>query len=281
MNQSFFGWELIVVDDGSEPPALLPITDREHGKKVRLVRQKQQGPGAARKRGIRDARGSWLCFLDDDDYYLPQHLATLASSISQRPTQLELYLVGGYTKTRGGQLREDEATNSEHDELIRYWEHPHSLLPIAVHREMVSETPIVSISSPIEDFEWICQLLCRYPLHRVPASTVVYVEHASNRTNHLVKLSSLHEREDVIGRLTAIPEISRKLGQQRISSMLTHQRLHWTRQCIRAEQFLDAWYGLRRGIASASLGNWREVTYTLYIFAAQLLKTVPHNSPAE
>jgi glycosyltransferase involved in cell wall biosynthesis len=56
--------EIVVVDDGSAHPAALEgIAERPA---VRLLRQVQAGPAAARNSGARAARGTYLCFTDDD-----------------------------------------------------------------------------------------------------------------------------------------------------------------------------------------------------------------------
>ena len=57
-------FEIIVVDDGSNPP----VDPGEGGWPVQLVvlRQTNQGPSAARNSGARRARGTYLIFLDDD-----------------------------------------------------------------------------------------------------------------------------------------------------------------------------------------------------------------------
>jgi glycosyltransferase involved in cell wall biosynthesis len=68
--QSLSDLEVIVVDDGSDPPLVL-----DQGKRLRLVPlPARSGPGAARNAGLAVARGKWITFLDDDDRLLP-HMA--------------------------------------------------------------------------------------------------------------------------------------------------------------------------------------------------------------
>lgn len=68
--------EVVVVDDGSTdgqtPEAVEAVIARHQIQdKVRLIRQKNAGPGAARNTGVAEARGTWIAFLDSDDLWLP------------------------------------------------------------------------------------------------------------------------------------------------------------------------------------------------------------------
>jgi glycosyltransferase involved in cell wall biosynthesis len=64
--------EVVVVDDGSDEPAPPGTLDDP---RVRLVRvERRGGVAAARNVGIRDARGDWIAFLDDDDVWSPRKL---------------------------------------------------------------------------------------------------------------------------------------------------------------------------------------------------------------
>lgn len=67
-------FEVIVVNDGSPDTdelerALAPYHDR-----IRYVRQENRGAGAARNRGVQDAHGEFVAFLDGDDLWLSDYL---------------------------------------------------------------------------------------------------------------------------------------------------------------------------------------------------------------
>jgi len=71
-SQTCDDYEVIVVDDGSTDNTKEVV--ESHKLPVRYVYQKNQGAGAARNRGIAEARGEYIAFLDSDDTWLPWKL---------------------------------------------------------------------------------------------------------------------------------------------------------------------------------------------------------------
>ncbi len=84
--QDYEDFELIVVDDGSTDntsEVLVP-----YGDDVRVLFQENSGVSAARNRGIAEASGKLIAFLDSDDLWLPQKLSTQVEFFHQRPDAL-------------------------------------------------------------------------------------------------------------------------------------------------------------------------------------------------
>jgi glycosyltransferase involved in cell wall biosynthesis len=84
--------EVLLIDDFSPEP----IDDigaefqvRPRMPQIRIVRhEKNGGLGAARNTGIREAKGEWIAFLDHDDLWAPEHLASLVGAQNREEVDL-------------------------------------------------------------------------------------------------------------------------------------------------------------------------------------------------
>jgi len=79
--------ELIIVDDGSTDGTAGAV-EAWYGSKVRLVRQENTGVSGARRRGIQEARGEWIAFLDSDDEWMPERNAQLLHAAGLVPSDV-------------------------------------------------------------------------------------------------------------------------------------------------------------------------------------------------
>ncbi len=86
-------FEVIVVDDGSNPPLTLEVGRWSSQFDLKLVPQKNTGPGGARNRGVAEARGEFLAFTDDDCLPTPDWLRDIVAALERQPEAL----VGGST----------------------------------------------------------------------------------------------------------------------------------------------------------------------------------------
>ena len=69
LGQSFQQWEWLIVDDGSTETESLAVLAKyeEMDPRIRVIRQENSGPGAARNRGYAEARCEFIAQIDADD----------------------------------------------------------------------------------------------------------------------------------------------------------------------------------------------------------------------
>ncbi|WP_414475743.1 glycosyltransferase family 2 protein [Microvirga sp. M2] len=98
-SQTLADFEVVVVDDGSTDEGAT-LARRFPDDRVRVISQKNSGPGHARNRGVDSARGDLVAFLDADDEWLPSYLAESVRLLTDHPEAATVS--SGYFEMPGG-----------------------------------------------------------------------------------------------------------------------------------------------------------------------------------
>lgn len=73
--------EVIIVDDGSRTEELSFLKELNKKYNFLLISKRNGGQGSARNAGVAASNSKYICFLDQDDFYLPQHNEFLVKGI--------------------------------------------------------------------------------------------------------------------------------------------------------------------------------------------------------
>jgi glycosyltransferase involved in cell wall biosynthesis len=84
LDQTYQNWELTVIDDGSTDNTA-KIVRRFRDPRISYIYQANKGLPGARNTGIELSSGEYLAFLDSDDYYHAEKLATQVAHLEQHP----------------------------------------------------------------------------------------------------------------------------------------------------------------------------------------------------
>lgn len=85
LSQDFTLYEIVIVDDGSVDNSAT-IINKINDIRIRYFYQKNQGVSAARNKGITEANGNWIIFLDADDELEKDCLSTFYNLILKYPS---------------------------------------------------------------------------------------------------------------------------------------------------------------------------------------------------
>lgn len=84
ISQTFGDFEILVIDDGSTD-GTFELLQEINDPRLRLLRHENRGVAFTRNRGIREACGKYIAFLDGDDQWLPCHLQVAVDCFSALP----------------------------------------------------------------------------------------------------------------------------------------------------------------------------------------------------
>jgi glycosyltransferase involved in cell wall biosynthesis len=168
LNQYFKRWELIIIDDGSKDGTHALIQNYlSHN--IYYFYQQQQGRSAARNLGITKARGTYICFQDSDDEYLPNHLQTLYDAILKNDdckvfrTGMLIYENGKLSKKSGNYFK--KGMNAYPFE---------NFTTAAFHRNLVNDKSFPVAYFVNEDLYFFLKIGEKEPIHVINIWTAIY-----------------------------------------------------------------------------------------------------------
>lgn len=84
LNQTFDDYDIIIVNDGSTDNSVRKIL-KYKDKRIKIINQKNMGPGFARNIGIQESNSKYITFLDADDEWMPSFLDEYYLKLSSNP----------------------------------------------------------------------------------------------------------------------------------------------------------------------------------------------------
>lgn len=193
-SQNYPAIELIMVDDGSTDGTRQAIESLPHD--IRYFYQPNQGPASARNRGIRDASGEFIAFLDSDDLWPENNLRLLLKEFEQEPG---LEVVKGFAQL---------FTTTE-DGNIEYTGHFRNAFPDYIGAGLYRRSAFskVGLFDPDlrfgEDADWFNRAREKeVRMKRTEAITLLVGRHGGNMTEgkNLVELNALKVFKKIIDR---------------------------------------------------------------------------------
>ncbi len=177
--QTYEPVEIVLVDDGSTDGT--PDVAASFADAILYVRQANAGVSSARNRGLEEASGVYLCFLDADDWLYPQDLARKVELLEARP---ELALAHGLVEVTGPALEPSgEVLRGAEGEVL---DALLNLIPpaipcpsnVLIRRSVLADVGVFDEElSTSADYDLWLRVACEFPVGRVDEPSVKYRRH--------------------------------------------------------------------------------------------------------
>lgn len=194
--QTYDDFEVVVVNDGSPDDTaerLRPLVERG---RIRYVEQANAGQGPARNRGLAEARGKYVAFLDDDDLWPADKLTWQVACLGANPEAVMVY--GHHAKlSPDGRLEVDDpipdrpSGDVRSDFRLRNW----LLSPGQTLMRTADVRAIGGFDEGIwgsDDWDLYVRLSGRGPFLFLPRIALHYRVHDANASRHAVRHARNH-----------------------------------------------------------------------------------------
>ena len=233
--------EIIIVNDGSTDGSE-KLVEALHNPIIRLFKQPNAGVSAARNKGIEEAQGNWIAFLDADDEWKPTYLETMQKLALLYPHCSILgsaYEMQDHLDNRKSIILKKIPFTGEEGVLSNYFEiascsHP----PLCSSAVMVRKDAIRNIGGfPVgitsgEDLLTWARLAVRYEIaYNLVALSVFFLAKSHDITQKPIRL---HDNQDFVGK--ELVNLYKSFNQPYIKKYIAHWYQMRTSVSIRLNQ---------------------------------------------
>jgi glycosyltransferase involved in cell wall biosynthesis len=223
--QTIIDWELVIVNDCSTDGTEQFLNSLNHPQIKVVNNPVNLHKGGARNIGIDNCSGQFVCFLDDDDYYLSHHLEVFAKKIKEVGQDFGLMFTQPISQKHDSNVFSHKNYLSVYDgqNAVAYLFHhkngvptPRACVPLKVLK-MFPFNPNIRIG---QDTELFMRIAAEYPIYPILEHTSVQVNHDNNSGAH--KYNSGLDRLKGYDYIFSNPKVSSKIPKKLKNYMISY-----------------------------------------------------------
>lgn len=214
LGQSFGGFEALVIDDGPSDDTAAVVAAFGDPRLRYLPQPTNRGVAAARNRGLREACGDFIAFLDDDDEWLPDKLARQLSLFRAAPPEVGLVITGMETIEQDRRVTNTASARGDlyRQMLVRNVLHGGGS-NIMIRRQVIAEVGgFDEAMAAIEDYDYWVRICRNYRVDCVPEPMARYYD--ERRPGHGETEEESRRSRKVAANLQARKDFYRKHGRE-------------------------------------------------------------------
>ena len=207
IKQKYTNWELIIIDDGSSDNTR-DVIDSFKNERIKYIYQENKGRSEARNVGIDSSSGSFLSFLDDDDYYYPTFLSEFYKEIINKNNPIGIFMCNQNVED---DKRVHEKINFKTENHINpgkfILKYANNFQPFCTSREILLKEKFDARFELGEDFHLMFRVILQYPFYYFHKTLCVYKIHSEmtmqSELNNDLFLKNKYNRIDTLNDLDA------------------------------------------------------------------------------
>ncbi len=262
--QTIDDWELIVVDDGSNDMTAEIVSD-VLDPRITLIKQINGGSASARNRGLLEAKGPFVAFLDSDDAWEPAFLQRMLDALAPDESAVLAYCGWQNLGLEGGRNRPfippDYEPMDRAETFLGGCRWP-------IHGVLVRRTAInraggfdATLQASVDYDLWL-RVVLQGKLTLVPEVLAYYIHHDGSqitKNRSKVALNHLRAQEKFI---EGNPDAVRRLGTRRVRELVEGELMRRAYACYWSRDLQSA-RTLFREVMRRGYGRPRDWLYML------------------
>lgn len=259
--QSYQDYEVVIVNDGSTDGSedvvygFLSTLPHSKSKKVRIINQSNAGVSAARNRGVEEALGEVVAFVDADDEWSPQYLQVISDLMMSYP-QCDVFATSYFYKEiervyeapiRGFTFQGESGVLDNYFQMLLLGRPPIHSSSIAVRREAflsIGGFPLMMKEG--EDLITWARLALKYKIayFKKPMNYFTHLEE-NYSTGAIAARTFIPSKEDVGAKIiNNMIDDARKNNKQHVKGLKGFRFLWHKNRFVGCVHRGDKWYAL-------------------------------------
>lgn len=188
-NQTFTNWELIIINDGSQD-ATLEIISKIQDCRLKIFSFENAGANVSRNRGLKYAVGNFVSFLDADDLWTPEKLASQLEALQTNPQAAVAYSWTNCIDEKGEFLRRGSyiaATGNIYSQLLLTNFLENGSNPLMRKEAVIAVGGFDESLTAGQDWDMYLRLAANYHFVAVPSPQILYRISANSLSTNLVR----------------------------------------------------------------------------------------------
>lgn len=209
IKQNLQTWKAFIVDDGSTDDTQ-EVVESFNDSRLKYIYQQNAERSSARNNGIEHANGEWICFLDSDDEYTPEHLSSIAEFIEKENPAPGL-ISTGLLISNGKELKKKDFLSLQNNILVEIGEK--FLIPtqVCVHRSILEKEKFDTRFRLWEDTHLWLRIAAQYPVYQIEKYTAIQNIHDEGTVVQGMKKIRYAEMQQYIAAISDVQKNYRDL----------------------------------------------------------------------